>query len=82
MTHSMKLVTLYSKPGCHLCDEVAQVIAQVARRRRFRLEKRNILSDPLDLEKYQDAIPVVTVDGEEIARYRLTAHDLEAALAS
>jgi len=76
----MKLVTLYSKPECHLCDVVKQVIHTVARRRRFRLEVRNILNDPADLEKYQTAIPVVCVDGEEIARFRLTAHDLEAAL--
>jgi hypothetical protein len=78
----MKIVTLYSKPGCHLCDVVKQVIGDVARRRRFRLELRNILDDPADLEKYKNAIPVVLVDGVEIARYRLTGHDLETALTS
>jgi hypothetical protein len=31
-------------------------------------------------ERYKDAIPVVLVDGLEIARYRLRGHDLEAAL--
>jgi glutaredoxin len=77
----MKTVTLYSKPGCHLCDVMKQVIHEVARRRRFRLEVRNILDDPADLENYKNAIPVVAVDGVEIARFRLTGHDLEAALA-
>ena len=76
----MKQVTLFTKPDCHLCDLVKAVIADVARRRRFRLEIRNILDDAADLEKYREAIPVVLVDGEEIARYRLTGHDLEAAL--
>jgi hypothetical protein len=76
----MKLVTLYSKPECHLCDVMKQVIQTVALRRRFRLEVRNILDDPADLQKFGLAIPVVCVDGQEIARYRLTAHDLEAAL--
>lgn len=76
----MKQVTLYSKPDCHLCDLVKQVIHDVARRRRFRLEVRNILNDPADLQKYGQAIPVVLVDGQEIARFRLTGHDLEAAL--
>jgi glutaredoxin len=75
-----KLVTLYTKPGCHLCDVVKQVIGDVARRRRFRLEVRNILDDPIDTEKFKTAVPVVMVDGHEIARYRLTGHDLEAAL--
>jgi glutaredoxin len=76
----MKQVTVYSKPECHLCDVVKQVVHEVARRRRFRLEVRNILDDPADLEKYKDAIPVIFVDGVEIARYRLTGHELEAAL--
>ncbi|HUB26019.1 MAG TPA: glutaredoxin family protein [Tepidisphaeraceae bacterium] len=77
----MKLVTLYTKPECHLCDVVKQVIHAVSLRQRFRLEIRNILDDPADFEKYKQAIPVVCVDGQEIARYRMTAHDLEAALA-
>jgi hypothetical protein len=64
-----------------LCDVVKQVIHTVALRQRFRLEIRNILDDPADFEKYKTAIPVVCVDGQEIARYRITAHDLEAALA-
>lgn len=76
----MKLVTLYSKPDCHLCDVAKKVIHSVAQRQRFRLEVRNILDDPADLEKYKEAIPVICVDGQEIARFRLTAHDLEAAL--
>jgi len=78
----MKLVTLYTKPGCHLCDMVKTVIADVARRRRFRLEVFNILvvEDQAAVEKYKEAVPVVLVDGVEIARVRLTGHDLEAAL--
>lgn len=76
----MKHVTVYSKPECHLCDAVEEVIRQVARRRRFRLTHKNILDDPADEERYRTAIPVITVDGVEIARYRLTAHQLEAAL--
>jgi glutaredoxin len=76
----MRVVTIYNKPGCHLCEEVEQVIRQVATRRRFRLERKNILDDPALAEKYETAIPVVEVDGQEIARYRLTAFALETAL--
>jgi glutaredoxin len=77
---AMRHVTLYKKPGCHLCEEVEQVIRQVATRRRFRLEYKNILDDPALVEKYETAVPVVEVDGQEIARYRLTAFALETAL--
>jgi arsenate reductase-like glutaredoxin family protein len=78
----MRLVTIYSKPGCEMCREAEAVIRQVATRRRFRLEKRNILDDPVLREEFQSLIPVVHVDGQEVARHRLTAFVLEAALTS
>ena len=76
----MRVVTIYGKPDCGLCQEVEAVVREVATRRRFRLEKKNILDDPALLEQYNTAIPVVHVDGQEIARYRLTAFALETAL--
>ena len=76
----MHRITLYTKPGCHLCEAVEQTIAAVARKRPLELVARNILDDPGDLEKYRYEIPVVLVDGVEVARYRLTAGELEAAL--
>ena len=76
----MKIVTIYERPGCHLCDEAKQVVADVARRRRFKLECRNILDDLTIYEQYKLCIPVIHVNGVEIARFRLTAYDLETAL--
>ncbi len=76
----MNRVTLYAKPGCHLCEAVEQTIAAVARKRPLEVVVRNILDDPIDFEKYRYEIPVVLVDGVEVARYRLTAGELEAAL--
>jgi glutaredoxin len=76
----MKQVTLYSKPGCHLCDPVREVILAAQRSAEFELVVRNILDDPEDFERYKHAIPVVTVDGREIARYRLTEKQLLDAL--
>jgi glutaredoxin len=73
-------VTLYTKPGCHLCEAVEQVIRRVSRRRSFDFVSRNIEADPADYEKYKHDIPVVTVDGVEIARHRMTADQLERAL--
>ena len=73
-------VTLYTKPGCHLCEPVAETIAAAAKMRGFRSVTRNILDDPDDFRRYQHAIPVVTVDGREIARFRLSLPQLLAAL--
>jgi glutaredoxin len=76
----MTRVTLYSKPDCHLCDVVKDVIATVRKRREFSLEIRNILDDPRDLERFKTEIPVVFVNDREIARYRLSAQRLDFAL--
>ena len=76
----MPRVTLYSKPQCHLCDVVKDVIARVRTRREFDLEIRNILDDPADHQLYKNDIPVVLVDGVEIARHRLSEQRLEWAL--
>jgi hypothetical protein len=76
----MRLVTIYSRPGCEMCREAEGVIRQVATRRRFRVERRNVLDDPGLAEEFGELVPVVHVDGQEIARHRLTAFVLEAAL--
>jgi len=73
-------VTLYTKPGCHLCDAAAQVIGQVGRRVELRLIKRNILDDPEDFRRYQFEIPVIFLGDKEIARHRITIAELEAAV--
>ena len=76
----MPTVTLLTKPGCHLCEAVAHVIARVRSERDFDLIVRNILDDPRDEQAYRELIPVVLVDGREIARYRLSEAELRAAL--
>lgn len=73
----MNRVTLYTKPGCHLCDLVKGVIDVVRRKRAFELEIRNIQDDADDLERYRNDIPVICVNGHEIARHRLSEVRLE-----
>ena len=75
-------VTLYSKPECGLCDEVKDAIDAVRRKRPFELELRNILENLDDYEKYKHDIPVILLDGVEIARHRMTEEQLEFALQS
>lgn len=73
-------VLLLAKPGCHLCDVVRDIVGQVCGERGESWDERSILDD-IELEQaYWEYIPVVFVDGQEIARWRLTAEDLHAAL--
>src|SRR4051812_2326178 len=76
----MPVVTLYGKPGCHLCEAVLQTIERVRHRRAFEIRLRNILDDPADFERYQHEIPVVLLDGQEISRHRMTESTMQAAL--
>jgi hypothetical protein len=73
-------VTLYSKPGCHLCEPVEATILDAAEVASFDFERRNILDDADVFERYKHAIPVVTVNGREVARHRLRLADLLAAV--
>jgi glutaredoxin len=76
----MKTVTLYTKLGCHLCEVVEETIAQVGKARQFAMIRRDISEDAADYEKYKHDIPVVLVDGVEIARHRMSADQLMRAL--
>ena len=78
----MNRVIVYGKPQCHLCDVVKEVIDRVRARHSFEVEVRNILNNPTDQEKYKVLIPVVLLNGREIARYRLTESQLERELVS
>ncbi len=78
---AMKTVTFYTKLGCHLCEDVERTIAIVAKGRgRFDLVRRDIAEDAGDHERYKDDVPVVLVDGVEIARHGMTARQLIQAL--
>jgi glutaredoxin len=76
----MKTVTLYTKRGCHLCETVEATLAVVGRRHRFTLLRRDICEDAADFELYGHDVPVVLVNGVEIARHRLSAERLVSAL--
>ena len=77
----MTLVTLYGKPGCHLCDEAREVLGAVRARRAFDLEEVDITRDPALEREYRERIPVVAVDGEEAFEYHVEPQDLENRLA-
>lgn len=68
----MIAVTLYSRPGCHLCDEMKAVVARaVAGRADVAVEEIDISSDPALEARYGVEIPVLLVEGRKIAKYRV-----------
>lgn len=76
----MHEVVLYSRPRCGLCDEARATILAVRTRIPFDLREVDVSGDDaLELE-YGIRIPVVLVDGEELAEIRVGERELEAAL--
>jgi glutaredoxin len=78
----MTQVTLYGKPGCHLCEEARAVVLAARDRHRFELEEIDITRDPTLEARYRERIPVVAIDGEEALELVIEATELERCLAS
>jgi glutaredoxin len=66
-------VIIYSRPGCHLCDEARQAIEAARCPDEYTIAEIDIESDPDLLRRYQYDIPVITIDGVETFRHRLTS---------
>ena len=78
----MRVVTLYTRPGCHLCDEAKGVILALGDSAgRFELREVNIEADPELHARFMERIPVVEVDGELVAELHVDAPILRRALA-
>ena len=73
-------VRIYTKPRCSLCVQAHRVLEEIRTRVDFVLEVVDIRDDADTWERYRHAVPVVTVDGEEIARLRVDPVGLEARL--
>ena len=63
---STPTLTLYSRPGCHLCDEARVALERVRARAPFALREVNIETDDSLLRRYLERIPVVALGDEEL----------------
>lgn len=61
----MRRLTLYGKPGCHLCDEARAAVAEVGSEMDLDIEEVDISTDPRLYREYGERIPVLDVDGKE-----------------
>lgn len=80
-------VVLYSRLGCHLCDEARAVVVRVCDEADERWVEVDVDDPPApggpDLfELYGERVPVVAVDGHDVAQWRITEGALRMALAS
>ncbi len=73
-------VTLYSRPGCHLCDVAREVVARVCDELGESWVELDIDQHPELLDRYADEIPVTLVDGRQHDYWRVDETRLRSAL--
>jgi hypothetical protein len=69
-------LTLYSKPGCHLCDDLRAMVDELKPAHAFALDEIDITTDAQLFGRYRFDIPVLLRDGQEVARGRVTDREL------
>ena len=71
-------ITVYTRKGCHLCQEAEAVVRRVARGHDIRIVDVDV--HPALTERYTVRVPVIEVDGREIAEFQIDPGILRAAL--
>ncbi len=72
------VLTLYSRPGCHLCDEMKAVVQRAAQAAAepITIDEVDISSDRALEARYGLEIPVLLIDGRKAAKVRITEEAL------
>lgn len=73
-------VTLYSKPDCHLCEELKADLLSMQQKFGFTLLERNIEEDPDDFVRFRYLIPVLDIEGGNLLYPPHTWHGVFQAL--
>ena len=79
----MIVLTIYSRPGCHLCDEMKALVARVASEHgtATNVTEVDISTDSSLDERYGLEIPVLMVNERKVAKYRVAEDVLRRILA-
>jgi glutaredoxin len=75
-----RALTLYTKPGCHLCGTLRDLLEDLAPDHAFTVQEIDITTDPALQARYRLEIPVLAIDGIEVVRGRIDEQTLVALL--
>ena len=74
------IVLVYGKPDCSLCEKAIAILKHLQREFVFRIDHVDITTDPRLFSRYRERIPVVVLDGQEVAWGIVTIPALRSAL--
>lgn len=64
-------LTIYSRDGCHLCEDMLEHLEMLRQDHGFGIEIRDVDSNPDWLNAYSDLVPVLEYNGKQICHYFL-----------
>ena len=70
-------VVLYGRAGCHLCERAREVLRRLSDEVGFELRDQDVDVDSDLVDQYGDRVPVVVVEGDEVAAGRVNDRDLQ-----
>ncbi len=75
-----RTITLYTRAGCHLCDEAKAVLAPLLAECGAKLTEIDIDRDPVLRDRYTNDVPVIFVGPVFFAKHRVDPSRLRSAL--
>ena len=81
LTHMKQpIVTIYSRTGCHLCENSENLLAPLAETLDFKLEIK-LIDGSKELEVlYGQLIPVIHINGEHFSHFRVDLEEFKSSL--
>lgn len=67
----MVTVKIYTKEGCHLCEEAKSTLLAAQKDFPFKLEEIDITADKVIYEEFKEKIPLIFIDGKMAFKYRV-----------
>lgn len=74
--HRELVLTLYTRPGCHLCDQAKLAMAPLVAEFGAALREVDVDSDPALRAQFTDDVPVVFLGDRKIAKHRVNLDQL------
>jgi glutaredoxin len=68
----MLTVTLYTRPGCHLCEQAHEILRTAARGLDVQLRLVNIDDDLALAQRYGERVPVAAINGIDVLEWPFT----------
>ena len=72
MTQMPLHLDLYSRPGCHLCEDLRTLCERLGGEFRLQLTEVNVDADPALAARYGAEVPVLFIDGRKAVKFRTT----------